>query len=328
MQTDAVAAAHFDAQAGVWVFSRYSDVLAALQEPRLWPPGQPESRAENGKLRARPEVQDAFSAAKLAQWQPRLQDSAETAVARLPSGRTFDLVSELAVPWCLEVALLVTGTDGALREQLADLSRQAFAGTGAPDGSPLETQAAAATASMQRILRDAKVPMAEPTFVGVSQTLARLLAGEWLALIEHPAQWSKLRSEPDLMPRAVEEMLRYGGIVRSIVRRATADLELAGVRVAAGERVLLLLAAANRDQDQFPNSEQFDVSRRPSGQVALGAGRNSCVGAPVIRMTAGLITGALVARFATAKLAGTVPWSSGSRFCWPTALPVTMTVPI
>ena len=327
MQTDAVAAAHFDIEAGAWVFSRYTDVLAALHEPRLWPVGQPEAREQNGRLRTRPEVQEAFGSSKLAQWQAPLEDSAKIAVARLPASRIFDLVSELAVPWCLEVALLVTGADGVLREQLADLSRQAFAGTGAPDESPLAAQAAAATTSMQQILRDAKVPMAEPTFVGVSQTLARLLAGGWLALAEHPEQWSALCRQPDLMPRAVEEMLRYGGIVRSIVRRATADIEVAGVRVAAGERVLLLLAAANRDPDQFPNAGQFDVSRRPAGQVALGAGRNSCVGAPLIRMAAGVITAALLARFVTAELAGAVRWNSGSRFCWPASLPVIMTVP-
>ena len=106
------------------------------------------------------------------------------------------------------------------------MSAQAFAATGEPDDSPLQSEATAASAEWQRILEKGGVPMAEPAFVGTAQTLPRLLASGWLALLEHPAEWARLRARPELMPGAIEELQRYAGPVRSVVRRARASLDL------------------------------------------------------------------------------------------------------
>jgi cytochrome P450 len=131
-----------------------------------------------------------------------------------------------------------------------------------------------------------------------------------------------LRAQPDLMPGAVEELLRYAGIVRRVFRQATEDLDLGGARILKGDRVLLMLASANRDPEQFSQPNRLDVSRQISSQVALGMGRNSCVGAPLIRMAAGVATRALVETFAEAEVAGPVEWHVGSGFCFPVAVPV------
>ena len=137
-----------------------------------------------------------------------------------------DVVSQYAQPWCLEVAILATRADAGDRDRLSQLSAQAFAATGEPDDSPLQSEATAASAELQRILEKGGVPMAEPTFVGTAQTLPRLLASGWLALLEHPAEWARLRAHPELMPGAIEELQRYAGPVRSVVRRARASLDL------------------------------------------------------------------------------------------------------
>ena len=150
----------------------------------------------------------------------------QRAVDNLPAGVPVDVVSQYAQPWCLEVAILATRADGGDRDRLSQLSAQAFAATGEPDDSPLQSEATAASAELQRILEKGGVPMAEPAFVGTAQTLPRLLASGWLALLEHPAEWARLRAHPELMPGAIEELQRYAGPVRSVVRRARASLDL------------------------------------------------------------------------------------------------------
>lgn len=315
-------APHFDSGRNAWILSRYADVVAALQEPRLRPPGPTEARDEAGRLQQRLEVQQAFSVVKLAEWQSQMETLADRAVDRLPSGRPVDLIVDYAKPWCLEVAILVTGANPRDRDRLAELSDAAFAAAGEPDNSTVQEHAAEAIAELQSILQPTATPMAEPTFVGVAQTFSRLLGSGWLALLEHPTEWARLRAQPGLIPHAMEELLRHAGIVQSIVRRSTADLDFGGVRIAKGDRVLLMLAAANHDAAQFSEPDRLDVTRQAAGHVALGAGRNSCAGSPLIRTAAGIATAALVAKFAGAELTDGVAWCSGSRFRWPVTVPV------
>src|SRR5262249_42316047 len=152
------------------------------------------------------------------------------------------------------------------------------------------------------------IPMGEPTFVGISQTFTRFLAKAWFDLIRHPDQWTRLREQPELLPAAMEELLRHAGIVRKVVRRAIVDTEAAGLRIEKGQRTFLMVGSANRDPAQFPDADRLDVTRKASGHVSLGGGRNSCVGALLIRTAGGALTGALVQRFAHAELAGETPW--------------------
>lgn len=321
------AAPYFDQERGGWILSRYADVTTALREPRLWPVAahgedQSKTRDETGRLRLRPDVQEALSATRLAEWQAQLQQPTRRDLDALPTDRPVDLLGEFAKPWCLALAMRVTGADQRDRERLSQLGNTVFAGTGKPEGSALRADAARATAELERVFQHLGVPMGEPTFIAISQTSARLLSNSWLALLSHPVEYARLRAQPDLMPGAVEELLRYAGIVRRVFRQAATDVELGGVRIAKGDRVLLMLASANRDPEQFPLPNRLDVSRPISSQLALGMGRNSCVGGPLIRMAAGLATRAFVETFAEAEVAGPIEWHTGSGFCFPVAVPV------
>ena len=166
--------------------------------------------------------------------------------------------------------------------------------------------------------------MGEPAFVALSQTLPRLLANAWLALVRHPDEYARLRAHPDLMPGAIEELLRYAGIVRRVFRRATANVDLGGVRIAEGDLAVLMLASANRDPEQFPDPDRLLLARPVTSHVALGTGRNSCVGAMLIRMAASVATGALAAKFAEATFSSVGGWRTGSGFCFPASVYVTL----
>ena len=320
-------APYFDSAGGAWIFSRYADVLALLQHPQLWPVGgdreiQPEPRDDAGRLKVRAAVLARFSQTHLAEWRPCMEAEAHRILESFPTDRPVDLFREFALPWGLTLAILATGADARDRARLGDLSTRVFAATGAGDDSPLRADAASATGELERIFENGPVPMGEPTFVALSQTVPRLLANAWLALVLHPGEYARLRACPDLMSGAVEELLRYSGIVRRVFRRSTAIVEIGGVTIAEGELVTLMLASANRDPGQFPDPDRLDIGRPVAGHVSLGSGRNSCVGAIPVRMAISAATGALVAGFAAAELSSTGEWRTGSGFWFPASVNV------
>jgi cytochrome P450 len=320
-------APYFDTGRGAWVLSRYADVVAAFAEPNLWATStegedQSASRDARGVLLARGAIQDALSPQRLTRWQAEIEALAGRILEGLPDERAVDLLHEFAMPLCLDLAMRITGADRADQFRLAALAAQVFARVGAADGSAARTAADAATAELERMLAGADIPKGEPAFVGVSQALPRLLASGWAALLRWPEEIARLRLDRELMPGAVEELLRYAGIVPMVCRVARCDLELAGARIGQGERADLMLTSANRDPARFPDPDRLDVSRRPASQLALGIGRNSCVGLVVIRMVSAVATGALLERFASIHLAEEVPWSVGSGFSVPQAVRV------
>src|SRR3546814_12373989 len=93
-----------------------------------------------------------------------------------------------------------------------------------------------------------------------------------LALIEHPDQAQRLRDDPSLWDTAVDEMLRWGSSIHNFRRTATRPTELRGVPIAAGDKVVLYYASANRDADVFDEPHTFDVGRTPNDQVAFSGG--------------------------------------------------------
>ncbi len=323
-------APRFDTAQNAWVLSRYADVCAALRDPHLWAVGgkreiQPDSRDDAGRLKQRADMLEALSASRVEMWRPRLEALTHEALDRLPTDRAVDLLGEFTLPWGLSLAMHVTRADPAASRRLSDLGSRVFAATGAGrEDIELRADAAAATAELDRIFETGPIPMGEPAFVALSQTLPRLLASAWLALVRHPDQFAWLRAHPGLLPGAIEELLRYAGIVRRVFRRATANVDIGGVRIADGELVVLMLASANRDPEQFPDPDRLLLSRPVTGHVALGTGRNSCVGAMVIRMAAAVATGALTARFVEVQFDSVGEWRTGSGFCFPASVYVTL----
>ncbi|GGN64724.1 cytochrome P450 [Actinoplanes lobatus] len=116
------------------------------------------------------------------------------------------------------------------------------------------------------------------------ETTANLIANGLVLLFDHPDQRDRLRRDPDLMPSAVEEMLRCGGPAGVIGRIATEPVELAGHTVPAGQHVYLALMAANRDPAVFGDPDVFDIARERNRHLAFGMGTYYCLGAALARM--------------------------------------------
>jgi pimeloyl-[acyl-carrier protein] synthase len=141
--------------------------------------------------------------------------------------------------------------------------------------------------------------------VAGNETTTNLIANGLLALLRHPDQLRRLRDNPDLMESAVEELLRFDSPVQTDGRTATADVQFDGMTVRKGERVLLLIGAANHDGEQFTNPEQLDISRDERSHIAFGRGIHHCLGAPLARIEATIAFEGLLERFSDIELAAT-----------------------
>lgn len=130
------------------------------------------------------------------------------------------------------------------------------------------------------------------------------ISGGLRALIDNPGELTRLRDNPDLMPLAVEEMIRWSTPVKEFMRTATADTEVRGVRIAEGESVYLAYVSGNRDEEIFDDPFRFDVARDPNRHVAFGYGVHFCLGAALARMEMNSLFAELVPRIESIELAG------------------------
>ena len=136
-----------------------------------------------------------------------------------------------------------------------------------------------------------------------NETTTNLIGNGTLALMRHPAELARLRRDPALLPRAIEEMLRYDPPAQSTIRVTKTDATIGGVAIKKDSAVFVVLAAINRDPAQFPDPERFDITRDPNDHLAFGDSIHFCLGAALARLEAMIVFGAMFARFPQLRLA-------------------------
>lgn len=158
------------------------------------------------------------------------------------------------------------------------------------------------------------------------ETTVNLIGTSTLALLHSPVQAQKLRDDPSLMPNAIEEFLRYDGTVKWVTRMALEDIEIREARIEAGDLVVLLVGAANRDPAQFHDPDRLDITRSEGRQLGFGHGIHVCEGAQLARMEMEITMNTLLRRIPGLRLAvpaEALDWHSGSHLRSLKALPVT-----
>jgi cytochrome P450 len=161
------------------------------------------------------------------------------------------------------------------------------------------------------------------------ETTVNLIASGMLALMEHPDQLERLRSDPGMIRPAVEELLRFTAPVETATERfAREEIELAGVKIAKGDVVFAAIASANRDDSQFVNPDTLDIAREPNRHLAFGQGIHFCLGASLARLEGQIAINTLLARTRNLQLAvapNKLRWRSGFVLRGLQSLPVSFT---
>jgi cytochrome P450 len=144
--------------------------------------------------------------------------------------------------------------------------------------------------------------------VGGQETTANLISNAMLCLLENPRQLALLRKQMELLPSAIEEVLRYRSPLPWLMRTPTQPVELSGQTIPPGALVLPMIGSANRDERHFPAADQFDITRDPNPHIAFGHGVHFCLGATLARMEARIALTDLLARMDQIELASDAPW--------------------
>jgi cytochrome P450 len=265
----------------------------------------------------------------------RVDDLAKRYVDQMATGTECDFVTEVAVNYPLYVILSLLGLPESDFPRMLKLTQEMFGGddTEFQRGSSPEdilavlvdffTYFAALTASRREhstedlasAIANARIDGEYLSDVDTSSyyviiasaghdTTKDAISGGLLALIEHPDERDRLRANPELMPTAVEEMIRWTTPVKEFMRTATEDTVVRGVPIAAGESVYLAYVSGNRDEEVFDDPFRFDVGRSPNKHLAFGYGVHFCLGAALARMEINSLFTELMPRVESIELAG------------------------
>ena len=156
------------------------------------------------------------------------------------------------------------------------------------------------------------------------EATVNVLGNGVLALLGNRTQWRRLRADPALAGKGVEELIRYDSPLQLFERTAVADVEVAGVEIRAGQKIAALLGAAARDPAVFKDPESLDIGRTPNPHLGFGAGIHYCLGAPLARIEVHAALVALVRRLPGLRLAGQPTRRAEFVIRGLTALPVTV----
>jgi cytochrome P450 len=199
------------------------------------------------------------------------------------------LVGSLAA----EVDLSVVGADmGEMSQYFWEIAEKRRV---AP-GHDLISQIAMATPDGEELSTIEVVMFCILVLVAGNETTTNLLGNVQYAFWAQPDQWQRLIDDPSLASAAVEEGLRHGGPVQGLFRRTTAAYEIGGVEIPEHANVYLGFAAANRDEDVFPDGDRFDVGREVTEQLAFGHGIHYCLGSQLARLETHVVFEALASR--------------------------------
>lgn len=146
------------------------------------------------------------------------------------------------------------------------------------------------------------------------ETTTNLIGNGLYLMLEWPEELARLKADPDLIDKAIEECLRFESSNQLGNRITTTDIEIGGVKMGPDTRIWLGIGAANRDPEQFPDPDRFDISRRPNRHLAFGGGPHTCAGLSLARLEGKIAISSFLARFPDYKLIGEPERGGRARF--------------
>ncbi|MDA8366272.1 MAG: cytochrome P450 [Actinomycetota bacterium] len=288
-------------------------------------------------VRRRRLVSEGFTPRRIRDYEARIRAICDGIIDAVCERGSADFVADIAAP----LPMIVIGDMlGVTPEDHGDLLRWSddlLKALGSPDVTAMERAAEAFvdyTTYITRVIAERRVSGSTQDLVGTlvhaeidgerldddtlihetlliliggDETTRHVISGGTYELLSDRAQWDLLRTDRSVLPTAVEEMLRWVSPIKNMARTATRDVELHGEVVRAGQKLLLLYPAANRDPRVFEDPERFDVTRRPNDHVAFGFGAHFCLGNRLARAELSIMFDRLLERLPDLALADAAP---------------------
>jgi hypothetical protein len=305
------------------------------------------------QTRLRNLINRAFTARNIAQLEPRVHAIASELADRLATLHEADFIAEFAGPLPARIIGEILGLDpslhqnfkhwgddlaaitpavpneeraGSIRKTVADMERYMQGVVDARHREPKDDLISAlllAEVDGEKLTDAQVISMMFLILPAGFETTSNLLANSMLLFLNCPDVLAELRSEPALIPRFIDELLRYDPPVHTILRLTTTDVELRGARIPAGSMVVALLGSANRDEAEFADADKFDLHRGVQGGMAFGHGAHFCLGAPLARMEGRIGLEVLLSRFQEfSAVPAQLSWTESLTVRGPVSLPI------
>lgn len=268
-------------------------------------------------------VSGAFTPRRVAALRPAIEEITARLLDELPA--ETDFIAAFAFPLPIAVIGALLGVPSADQAQFQHLARdwtqvldvttprilaradgaatqiRDYLGTLARDRrrQPREDLLSALTqeAGAEQLTEDELLTMAALLLAAGFETATHLLGNSLVALLEHPDQLERWRRSPELAAGAIDELLRFDSSVQIARRMVLRDTMIAGVPLAAGQRLIVCLGAANRDPERFADPDTLDLARADGGAMSFGGGIHYCLGAPLARLEGQIALPALLHRY-------------------------------
>ncbi|MDQ2816067.1 MAG: cytochrome P450 [Actinomycetota bacterium] len=328
----------------VWAMARHEQVDAALRDPETYcsrrgvgltdfawrPPSLLLEADPPDHTRARRAITAVLSPRTVKAMRENFASEAGTMVDRLVTRGRFDGVADLAAAFPLKVMPDQVGLPPDGRENLLPYGNLAFNAFG-PRNARLELAMSTAAPASAWIAECTRRENLAPAGIGARiheaaqaedfaepegellvrsvltaglDTTVHALGNALLCFAAHPDQWTQLRQEPALARAAFEEVIRFESPVQTFFRTTTRGARVEDLKLPEGEKMLLFLAAANRDPRRWEDPDRFDIRRPASGHVGFGSGIHACVGQMIARLEGQVVLAALAKRVARIEFDG------------------------
>jgi cytochrome P450 len=274
-------------------------------------------------------VSQAFTPRVIARLESRVTSLVHSLLDQVQDKGEMDVVDDLAFPLPVTVIAELLGVPSSDRDQF----RQWSADIVGPDFALVRATAEKVTQYFQVLIEQRRIAPQEDLIsallmaeidgehlsdieiqsncslllVAGHETTTGLISNAIVCLDEHPEAMQQLVAQPELLPSAIEEVLRYRAVAHSTVRIVTVDTVLGGQEIKAGNIVLPLVASANLDEAQFPNANRFDIRRTPNRHLGFGHGIHTCLGAPLARLETRIALGIMLERLPHIQRLRTIP---------------------
>ncbi len=307
--------------------------------------------------RLRSLVSKAFTSRVVQGMRPHIQEIVDRLLDRVQHAHSLDLIADLAYPLPVTVICEMLGVPEGDRDSMRrwsdDIARSLDA-LGLPSDREIVRRGRAARHALgeyfrgllperrrhpradllslllaaeeqgDKLTEDELLATCVLIFIAGHETTVNLIGNGLLALLQHPRQLMALKEDPELLPGAVEELLRYDSPVQRTARVTTAEVRIGDKSIPRHALVVAAIGAANRDPERFAEPDRLDIARRDKDHIAFGFGIHFCLGAPLARIEAQIALGTLLRRLPRLALATEAPqWRESSTLRGLKALPLT-----